>query len=364
MHIGLMMECDYREGWTQQEAFAEALATADVAEALGFDGIWLTERHFSPPWGSTPVSSIGSAPMLIATAIATRTRRLRVGTAVLLLPLGHPIRLAEEVATLDNLSQGRLEVGVGRSSFPRAYEAYNIPYDESRARFQEYLDVMRLAWTQERFSYTGKFYTFRDVEVIPKPYQTPHPPIHHAATTRDTFAAIGTLGLPLLVGAASTALADLAEAIADYRAAWQQAGHPGEGEVRLRLPIYVAASLDKAHAEPQASAMPYYERLRQGYLRGATTFENPIRATRAAQLATLTYEDVLQSHVVFGTPDLVAERLRTLQHEVGLAGIIMEPNIGGRIPFGLVRRSMRLFAKEVAPCIREVMQRGAEELHK
>ena len=77
MHIGLMMECDYREGWTQQEAFAEALATSDVAEALGFDGIWLTERHFSPPWGSTPVSSIGSAPMLIATAIATRTRRLR-----------------------------------------------------------------------------------------------------------------------------------------------------------------------------------------------------------------------------------------------------------------------------------------------
>jgi alkanesulfonate monooxygenase SsuD/methylene tetrahydromethanopterin reductase-like flavin-dependent oxidoreductase (luciferase family) len=157
----------------------------------------------------------------------------------------------------------------------------------------------------------------------------------------------------LLVGAASTTLTDLAEAIADYRAAWQQAGHPGQGEVRLRLPIYVAASLDRAHAEPQASAMPYYERVRQGYLRGATTFESPMRATRAAQLAILTYEDVLQSRVVFGTPESVTERLMMLQHKVGLAGIIMEPNIGGRIPFGLVRRSMRLFAKEVAPHIRE-----------
>jgi len=358
MHIGLMMECDYREGRTQREAFDEALATAEAAEALGYDGIWLTERHFSPPWGSTAVSSIGSAPLLLATAIATRTRQLRVGTAVLLLPLGHPVRMAEEVATLDNLSHGRLDVGVGRSSFPRAYEGYNISYEESRARFRECLDVMRLAWTQERFSYAGTFYTCRDVEVIPKPYQTPHPPLHHAATTRDTFAAIGTLGLPLLVGAASTALANLAEVIAEYQAAWQDAGHPGQGEVRLRLPIYVAESMDKAQSEPQASAMPYYERVRQSYLRSANAFESTTRTARAAQLAALTYADVLQSRVVFGTPALVAERLRTLRHEVGLAGIIMEPNVGGRIPPELLRRSMRLFAEEVAPQVRGATGRG------
>jgi alkanesulfonate monooxygenase SsuD/methylene tetrahydromethanopterin reductase-like flavin-dependent oxidoreductase (luciferase family) len=199
MHIGLMMECDFREGRTQREAFDEALATAEAAEALGFDGVWLAERHFAAPGGAAPVSSIGSAPLLLATAIATRTSRLRVGTAVLLLPLGHPVRLAEEVATLDHLSHGRLDLGIGRSSFPRSYEGYNIAYEESRARFREYLDVMRLAWTQERFSYAGTFYTFRDVELIPKPYQHPHPPLHHAATTRETFAAIGTLraALPL-----------------------------------------------------------------------------------------------------------------------------------------------------------------------
>lgn len=352
MHIGLMMECDYREDRTQREAFDEAFATVEAAEVLGFDGVWLSERHFSPPGGPAPISSIGSAPLLWATAIASRTSRLRIGTAVLLLPLGHPVRLAEEVATLDNLSQGRLDLGVGRSSFPRSYEGYNVPYEESRARFREYLEVMQLAWTRERFSYVGTFYTCRDLALIPKPYQQPHPPLYHAATTRETFAAIGTLGLPLLVGVASMALQEIPTMIAEYQAAWQEAGHPGQGEVRLRLPIYVAASMDQARSEPQASAMPYYERVRQAFVRNAMAFEGTARAARAAQLATLTYEDVLHTRVVFGTPSYVTERLSTLRHEVGLSGIIMEPNIGGRIPHELILRSMRLFAQEVAPLLK------------
>jgi len=352
MHIGLMMECDYRAGRTQREAFDEAFATAEAAEALGFDGVWLSERHFSPPGGATHVSSIGSAPLLWATAIAMRTSRLRIGTAVLLLPLGHPVRLAEEVATLDNMSQGRLDLGIGRSSFPRSYEGYNVPYEESRARFREYLDVMRLAWTQERFSYAGTFYRCQDLVLIPKPYQQPHPPLYHAATTRETFAAIGTLGLPLLVGAASMALSELPEVIAEYQTAWRAAGHPGQGEVRLRLPIYVAESMEQAQSEPEASALPYYERVRQAYLRGASTFEIAARAARAEQLATLTYADVLRTRVMFGTPHQVTERLTRLRHAVDLSGIIMEPNIGGRIPPTLILRSMRLFAQEVAPHVR------------
>src|SRR5215831_15428952 len=184
MDIGLMLDSDYQEGQTQREAFDTVLTTADQAEALGFDSIWLAERHFSPPGSAALVPSIGSAPLLLATAIAMRTSRLRIGTAVLLLPLGHPVRLAEEVATLDHLSQGRLDLVIGRSSFPRAYDRYNIPYAESRARFQEYLDIMRLACSQTQLAYTGTFYTCRDVVLIPKPYQQPYPPLHHAATTR------------------------------------------------------------------------------------------------------------------------------------------------------------------------------------
>jgi alkanesulfonate monooxygenase SsuD/methylene tetrahydromethanopterin reductase-like flavin-dependent oxidoreductase (luciferase family) len=353
MDIGLMMDADYRAGQTEREAFDTALTTADLAETLGFDGVWLAERHFSPPGGAALVSSVGSAPLLLATAIAMRTSQLRIGTAVLLLPLGHPVRLAEEVATLDHLSRGRLDLGVGRSSFPRAYEGYRIPYEESRERFREYLEVMRLAWTQPRFSYTGRFYTCQDLEVIPKPYQQPHPPLHQAAATRDTFATIGTMGLSLLVALIGTPMSQLATAIAEYQAAWRAAGHPGRGEVRLRLPIYVADTVHRAQADPHPSVMAYYQRLRQGYLRSSQRFDSAEHAALAAQLATLTYEEVLQERVVFGTPDQVAARLRALQQTLSLSGVIVEPNVGGDISLDLVAHSLDLFVQEVVPQLRE-----------
>lgn len=268
------------------------------------------------------------------------------------MPLGHPVRLAEEVATLDNLAHGRLDLGIGRSSFPRVYEGYNISYAESRERFREYLEVMRGAWTQPRLSYTGTFYTCTDLEVLPKPYQQPHPPLHHAAATQDTFAAIGAMGLPLLVALIGTPLSELTPVLDEYRTAWKAAGHPGQGQIRLRLPVYVAPTMDEAHTEPAPSVMPYYERLRQGYLRSSQTFENAARTARAAQLADLTYADVLRERVVFGTPQHVTQRLRTLQQTLGLAGVIIEPNVGSDIPPALMQRSLTLFAQEVAPCLR------------
>jgi alkanesulfonate monooxygenase SsuD/methylene tetrahydromethanopterin reductase-like flavin-dependent oxidoreductase (luciferase family) len=115
----------------------------------------------------------------------------------------------------------------------------------------------------------------------------------------------------------------------------------------------VAETLDKAQADPYPSIMPYYERLRQGYLRSPQGFESAERTVRAAQLATLTYEEVLQERVVFGTPRHVADRLRTLQQAVGLSGIIIEPNVGAGLSPDLVAHSMRLFAQEVAPQLRE-----------
>jgi alkanesulfonate monooxygenase SsuD/methylene tetrahydromethanopterin reductase-like flavin-dependent oxidoreductase (luciferase family) len=354
MHLGLMMECDYREGRTQRQAFDEAFALAEAAEREGFDGVWFAERHFAPPGGTGPIPSVASAPLVWATAIAARTSRLRVGTAVLVLPLGHPVRMAEEIATLDNISQGRLDLGIGRSSFPRSYEGYDIPYGESRERFEEFLQVMRLALSQERFSYAGKYYTFRDVCLIPKPYQQPHPPLRAAATSRDTFAHMGRLGLPIFASLGAAVVSDIAEALHDYRTAWRAAGHPGGGDVMLRLPIYVAASRERALAEPEESAMHHYLRLRQAFLRAADAAEGEARATRAARLAALTYADVVRERAVFGTPDDVTARLQALQRSLGLSGFIMEANIGGRIPPACVMQSVRLFAQEVAPRLRAV----------
>ena len=162
MHIGLVMECDYRQGRTQEEAFDEALTIADTADELGLDGVWLAERHFAAPRqpgdpGGAGIPSVVSVPLVMASAIAGRTKNVRIGTGVSVLPLCHPVRLAEEAATVDQVSHGRLEFGVGRSGFPRSYEGYGIPYSESRERFQESLEVILKAWTNEKFSHEGKY---------------------------------------------------------------------------------------------------------------------------------------------------------------------------------------------------------------
>jgi alkanesulfonate monooxygenase SsuD/methylene tetrahydromethanopterin reductase-like flavin-dependent oxidoreductase (luciferase family) len=293
-----------------------------------------------------------ASPLIIATAIAARTTHIRVGTAVLVLPLGHPVRMAEEVATLDHISQGRLDLGIGRSGFPWAYEGYDIPYAESRERFREFFDVMKLAWTQERFSYQGKYYTFKEVCLTPKPYQQPHPPLRYASTTRDSFKAMGQLGLPIFAGLGGATVPELAPAIAEYRAAWREAGHSGDGDVMLRIGIYVGEDKDRALSEPRESTMSFYNRIRQGLLQTAGAFGGEVRARRAQSLTNLTYESALQDRLVYGTPDAVANRLRELRDELGLSGVLMEPNVGGMIPPERLEHSIRLFGQEVAPRLR------------
>src|SRR5262249_6749433 len=156
------------------EAFAKAFAQVDAAERWGLDVLWLAELHFLPD------RSVASAPLLIAAAIAARTKRLKVGIAVQVLPLCHPLRLAQEGAPLDHLSQGRVTSGVGRSGFPRTYEAYGVPYAESRERFAEVFEVLKRAWSNERFSFEGQFHKFSNIALVPRPLQQPHPPLRIA----------------------------------------------------------------------------------------------------------------------------------------------------------------------------------------
>lgn len=124
------------------------------SRSWGLDGVWLGEIHFNP------ARSVQSAPIALASFIAASTRRVRVGTAVQVLPLSNPLRIAEEVATVDHLSEGRFDFGIGRSGSPRAYDALGVPYAESQARFLEALEIIREAWKGESFSYQGKFYRF------------------------------------------------------------------------------------------------------------------------------------------------------------------------------------------------------------
>ena len=186
MESGSFMEFHTREDAGQPAAFQESFAHVEMAEELGLDAVWLAESHFSP------ARSVLSAPLILGAAIAGRTQRIKVGTAVHVLPLGKP---AADGGGGGNPGpcppEGGLNLGSARSGLPGSYEGYNIPYSESRERFFEYLDIILKAWTNERFSYDGDYFSFDDVCLVPKPYRAPHPPIRIAANTAETFPVAG-----------------------------------------------------------------------------------------------------------------------------------------------------------------------------
>src|SRR6266481_3431750 len=181
MEFGLFTEFASPPGVSEAAAFDESPGQMKAAEDMGFDAVWLAEIHFQKD------RSVLASPLVVAAALATWTRRVKIGIAVQVLPLSHPLRLAEDVATVDHLTKGRLEFGVGRSGLPGHYAGFNIPYPESRERFLETLEILRKAWTQERFTHAGQFWQFNDVCIMPKPYQKPHPPLRVAATTEETY---------------------------------------------------------------------------------------------------------------------------------------------------------------------------------
>ena len=213
MEFGLFTEFQCPPGRSAAAAFDESMVQMRAAEDLGFDAVWLAEIHFQKD------RSVLSSPLTIAAGLATTTRRVKIGIAVQVLPLSHPLRLAEDVATVDHLSKGRLEFGVGRSGLPGHYQGFNIPYSESRDRFLETLEILRKAWTEERFSHSGKFWQFNDVCVMPKPYQRPHPPLRVAATTEETYPMVGRMGLPIFVAPRTISISDLKRRRPDSRSA-------------------------------------------------------------------------------------------------------------------------------------------------
>ena len=344
--FGMFHEFQCPAGTSQPAAFAESFEQVEAAERWGLDAMWLAEIHVAPE------RSVCAAPLTIASAIAARTSRIKIGTGVQVLPLCHPLRLAEEAATVDQISHGRLIFGVGRSGFPRTYEAYGVPYGESRERFAETLQILKKAWTEDPFSYAGKYYSFENVRATPKPYQKPWPEIRIAANSPDTFPAIGELGHGVFVAVRLGTLSELAPNIKAYREAYKAAGHPGEGQVFLRAPVYVAETAEQARSEPEESIMYFYrylgERLEDSATRaGVRAIED--RAARGRRLQTISYDEALRDKIIVGTPEQVADRLMGLKEEIGLDGILAEMNCGTKIPHYQVMKSLQLLCERVKP---------------
>lgn len=340
MEIGLFTEFQSPPGMDEAQAFDEALAQVTAAEALGFDSVWLAEIHFQKG------RSVLSSPLVIATAIAARTQRLRIGIAVQILPLAHPLHLAEDVATVDHLSKGRLDFGVGRSGLPEHYEGFNVAHTESRARFNETLEILVKAWTEERFTYEGKYFQYRNVCVTPKPFQKPHPPLRVAATTQETYAVVGHMGLPIFIAVRTTSISDLKRFIGGYHEGWREAGHPGRGEVSLIVPVYLTDDGRRAREEAEASTMHFFRSIAEALGRGGT------RREEAARLGRMSYDEILEELVVYGSPDTVTTRLLELREALGYSSLSVWMNVGGRIPHERVLGSMRLFAERVMPRLR------------
>jgi alkanesulfonate monooxygenase SsuD/methylene tetrahydromethanopterin reductase-like flavin-dependent oxidoreductase (luciferase family) len=349
MDFGIFMEFETRRGASQAVAFEEGFGLVDAAEAWGLDVAWLGEMHFSP------ARSVLSAPIAIACAIASRTRRLRVGTAVQVLPLNNPLRIAEEAATTDHIAGGRFDFGIGRSGFPRVYDTYGIPYAESQGRFHEALEIILEAWKGEPFSYHGEFYHFDNVSVSPRPYQLPHPPLRMAATTEETFPRVGEMGLPIFVGLRGMDVTDLATHLRAYRQAWREAGHPGDGDVCLRIPVYAGPTEQAALEEPRESITFYFGRqadlTKAGVGREGAGPADRLQA-RVDRLATLSYDQILRERVAFGTAAGLVDRLTELREMLHLNAIAAELNSGGLLSHEQSKRTLRIMTHEVMPAFK------------
>ena len=347
MEFGSFIEFHLREGLSQADAFEEAFAHVDMAEQLGLGAAWLAEAHFNAE------RSVLSSPLVLASAIAARTKRIKVGTAVLVLPLGNPLRIAEEAATLDHVSEGRFEFGIGRSGLPGSYEGYNLPYAESQERFAEYLEIILKAWTNESFSHDGKYFSFDDVCLVPKPYQSPHPPVRIAANSSETFPRMGALGYPIFIGLRRATMTEVAEQVRSYQQSWNDAGHTERPSVNLRVPVYVADTEEQAFSEPQESFMTQFHKLGRAVASSVTTpgaDPHGDRAETGQQLASVTWEQVLENKkVVVGTAETVTEQLHEMASELALDGFAVEFNAGERIPRDKVEHSLTLFCERVMP---------------
>jgi alkanesulfonate monooxygenase SsuD/methylene tetrahydromethanopterin reductase-like flavin-dependent oxidoreductase (luciferase family) len=346
MEFGSFMEFPPVAAGGDSAAFDQALAECEEAERVGLDAIWLAELH------GAPERSVLSSPMMVASAIAARTSTVKIGIAVQVLPLSHPLRLAEEAATIDQISHGRLIYGIGRSGVVRTYEDYGISYAESRERFAETLDILKQAWTEPRFSHEGKYYRFQNVSVTPKPVQKPYPELRMAAATPETFPQIGRLGLPIFVAVRQGPFVQLAERIKSYREAYAAAGHPGRGKVFLRVPAYIAETRERARAEAKDSIMSFFRyqaELGRDSARRAGGELAVQRLRQVERLEALTYDEALAAQIIIDEPHGFTARLREIEEEIGLDGILAELNCGGKIPQNRVLNALRLLCQEVKP---------------
>lgn len=334
---------------SQQRLFDEVLEEIELGEQLGFESVWLPEHHFA-------IYGMLGNPLLLAAAVAQRTKRMKIGTAVMVLPFQHPLRLAEDAAMVDALSGGRLLLGVGRGYQPPEFHGFGVRQDESSEMFEESMGIVKRALSGEKFSYKGKYWEIREpIEIFPKPLQKPHPPLYVASVSRRSLDVAAKHNMSLLRSPQFSNLDAVAGAFDEYTALLRRYGHdPARLDQPVSLRVHVAPTDEEAKAETKHALWFYH--LLGTLVPGAPGREVVPKGYEkypldSGALAKLTLEDVWDRGTAFGSPERVTEILKIYMRKLGGRHLIVQMRIGG-LQHDKVIRSMKLFAEKVMPELR------------
>jgi probable F420-dependent oxidoreductase len=327
MHIGLS---PLQSGGN----FEATIQECERAEALGFDSIWLGEHHNHALLYPTPL--IGLA------AIASRTRRLRLGTGVLLLPLYHPLAVAEAGAMVDMISGGRLILGLGAGYAPEEFAAFGISVTGRGSRLEEGAALLRRLWTEEHVSHAGRHYRVTDVTLGPRPVQQPRPPVWFAGWAAPAIRRAARLGDAWL-GGPSARLEELSACVRLFQTARQEAA-PGTPSPHIALMRYVcvADSLEQAYATVGAATVRIFE---------TTYFRWPHPVVKRPE-GPLTIQRLAEDRFILGTPAQCLAQIERFQQQLGLTHLICRLSFPGVAPHAAMA-SLELFTQEVMPALRQ-----------
>ncbi len=346
MKIGLMFLFSDLAHLPQDQVFSEILEEIDYAEELGFDSVWVPEHHYATP------GIIGN-PLLLAAAISQRTKRIEIGTAATVLPFQHPLRIAEDAALIDVLSNGRFSLGVGRGWQVPEFEAFQIDQTASKGMFNESLEIIRKAWTEEQFSYDGKYWSFKDVSVFPKPVQKPHPKIYQTVVTPSSYEVAGSQLLPIIRSLNFVSIDTVEAGTKLYEEQIQKQGKQlVDIDLPLSVKIHVADTDEEAERDAAPNAQWFYDALSQ-FLPGAPGRPRPSSGYEEypedpSQVATLAADDPWAWGTVHGSPETVLKQIQAYSERVFTNHWMAWMRIG-QLSHEKVMRSMELFAKEVMP---------------
>jgi natural product biosynthesis luciferase-like monooxygenase protein len=348
MKFGINFFPAFRESdSTTAEYYAQCLQLAERADALGYNSVKTVEHSFFDYGGRSP------NPCVLLSAVAARTKRIRVITGAVIPAFHHPAHLGGDLAMLDNVSNGRLDAGFGRAFLPKEFEVFGVTMDESRPRMEEAIGAIRRLWTEERVTHQGRYWSFEDVRLMPRVVQKPHPPVWIAAiTTEESFIYAAKNGFNVMIVPYAGKPGLLTELVKTYRRVWKESGHK-PGEEKVQVAMFCCMDEDRAKAEAG------FARILKRYVETFTEAVAAWNSTSSAQypgyeklvagIASTTPQKVMDNGGGYvGTPEDVVKQVQASIDVFGDIEPSMQINFGGASTAEAMN-TLELFASRVMP---------------